>query len=111
MYPTALAGLALLYAALQHLRAPDRRRRAIVSELSWLVGLTSCLGFVTGVIMTFTHVGGCDPRDITAIALAGIGESMVNIGLGLVVLAIARILLVCSNRPATAADLTDPHAP
>ena len=56
MYPTTLAGLALLFAAIQWTREPDRRRWQIVRSLRGLTMLFSSLGFVTGVIKSFISV-------------------------------------------------------
>ena len=107
MFLTTFAGVALLFAAVQHART--RRNAVLVRELSWLVALTSGFGFVAGVVLTFTHVGGCDPRDLPAIALAGIGESLTNPALGLLVLAIARVIKALGATRSDA-ELADPHA-
>ena len=116
MYPTTITGLFLVIAAVQYARRPDSRRSGIVRTLSALTFLVSCLGFVTGVIKSFAAAPMLGPDDLGTVVVAGIGESLNNIGLGLALLIVASIITAVGRHRATShdascADLTDPHAP
>jgi hypothetical protein len=116
MYPTTLVGVILVIGAIQYARDPDRRRRAIVRSLGVLTLLTSCLGFTAGVIRSFLACGSVEPGEVGNVAVVGVGESLTNLGLGLVFLVLAWMLASIGafrtgGVPATPADLTDPHAP
>jgi len=116
MYPTALVGLVLVFGAIQYARDPDRGRLQIVRCLSVLALLTSCLGFVSGVIRSFIAGAGVDAKDLGNVVIAGVGESLTNVGLGLVVLVMAWILVTigayrAGSARASREDLADPHAP
>ena len=73
------------------------------------------VGFVTGVIKTFIASGQLtDPTERGGIVIIGIGESLHNVGLGLVLLVLATIGVVVglSRRPgkASGSELVDPLA-
>jgi len=104
MYPTTFIGLILLAAAVQYMRNPDRRRLLVLRHLNVLVGLSATLGFVTGTIRSFTSV----PADKTYYAVIGVGESLANIGLGLVILILARIIVALGAARASDGELVDP---
>src|SRR5688500_14010609 len=88
MYPTTIAGLILIYFALRYAAAPDATKNLVVRRLMLLTFLSGCLGFVTGVIKSFTSELSADfSRDV----VTGIGESLTNVGLGLVFLVAATI--------------------
>jgi hypothetical protein len=112
MYPTLIAGIILMFSAIQYARHPDRGRLRVVRFLGVLVILTSCLGFVTGVIKTCTGVTPELGPDLGMTVVIGVGESLNNIGLGLVWLVMATIVatLGASRARANGAELTDPHA-
>ena len=113
MYPTLVAGLILMYSAFQFARHPDPARLRVVRCLGVLVVLTSTLGFVTGVINTCTHVTPDLGPDLGMTVVIGVGESLVNIGAGLVWLVLATITATvgASRARSTGADLADPHGP
>ncbi len=90
MYPTAIAGLVLVVAACRYAAGPDARRRRVVAALAMLTFLVSCLGFVTGVIKSFQTATTLD-GDVGNVVVTGVGESLNNLGLGLVLLVIAGI--------------------
>jgi len=116
MYPTTIAGLFLVGAAARYAMRPERRRLAIVRTLALLTLLVATLGFVTGVIRTFTSAAGVDAHELGGCVVAGVGESLNNLGLGLVLLVIATLATVVgrlrSGAPAgtSGAELADPHA-
>ena len=87
MYPTLIAGLALGLTAFTYAARPDPRRRQIVKALAMLTFLVSCLGFTAGVIRTFLHAADADLGDL----VIGVGESLHNLGLGLMLLVLAGI--------------------
>ncbi len=114
MYPTAIAGLVLLFTAIQYARHPDRGRLALVRHLSVLTGLVATLGFVSGVVHCFTNIGSADPGDVQKFVVIGVGESLVNIGLGLFMLVASWVATSVGTSRAGSpgrADLHDPHAP
>jgi ABC-type phosphate/phosphonate transport system permease subunit len=83
MYPTLLAGLALLIASIQYARRPERRYVPLLLALGLFTLLAGSLGTITGV-MTCLHyyvgpVGGQDPMFIAA----GVEEALHNMALAL----------------------------
>jgi hypothetical protein len=116
MYPTTIVGLFVIIAAARYAMQPDRRRLAIVRTLSVLTFLVATLGFVTGVIRTFISAAGVDVHELGGCVVAGVGESLNNLGLGLVLLVIATLATVVGRvrsgaaAGAAGAELTDPHA-
>ena len=116
MYPTTIAGLFLIGAAARFAMRPERRRLALVRSLAVLTLLVATLGFVTGVIRTFTTAASVDAHELGGCVVEGVGESLNNIGLGLVLLVIATIATVVGRArsgasvAASGAELTDPHA-
>ena len=117
MYPTTIAGLVLLFAAVRYARQPDLIRREVVRRLAMLTFLVSCLGFVTGVIKSFVAAGADNMSpDLGRMVVGGVGESLNNVGLGLVLLIVASIATSIGAARAKAsprtlgAELTDPLA-
>ena len=109
MYPTTIAGLVLVFVSLQFARNPDARRLQVARSLGVLTLLVGVLGFVMGVIRSFTAVPPGD--DAGTVALMGTGESLANLGLALVALVIGRIATTIGLARGTAtprADLIDP---
>jgi hypothetical protein len=113
MYPTLIAGLILMFAAIQYARNPERARLRVVRSLGVLVMLTSMLGFVTGVIKTCTSVTPDLGSELGMHVVIGVGESLTNIGAGLCWLVMATVVATvgASRARANAAELTDPHGP
>jgi hypothetical protein len=102
MYPTTLMGILLLIGAVYYARKPEKRYLPVVVSLSVLTFLSGTLGFVTGVIKSIqsatngTFEG--NPQDIT---LEGVGESLNNVGLALVLLVLATILVTVGTLKAS----------
>jgi hypothetical protein len=115
MYPTAIVGLVLVAAAVQCARQPDARRFRLVRHLSVLTFLVATLGFITGVIKSFIAAGSAEPHELGGLVITGVGESLNNIGLGLVLLVIASIAASVgayrAGSRSDGAELTDPHGP
>ncbi len=91
MYPIAIAGLILVVASGLYARSPSARRKRVVSDLRTLTMLVAVLGCVTGVIKAFTSVGDAATGDVVRFAIIGLGESMMNVGFGLVLLVLSSI--------------------
>ena len=110
MYPTAIAGLVLIFTAWRFALAPSRTRLGLVKWLYVLTGLAGTLGFVTGVIKTMLAAGQLPPPDAVGTAMIGIGESANNLGLALTTMVLATIgVAVGHRRPAAnGSALVDP---
>ena len=110
MYPTAIVGIVLVFAAAQYARQPDRRRLELVIGLEALTLFVSCLGFVTGMIKSTVASG--ELADPVGTVIVGFGESLVNVGFGLAILTVASIGLAIGlyrgNRSSTTGALLDP---
>jgi hypothetical protein len=111
MYPTLAACIALVVASIAHVLHPERGR-ALVHQLTWLVSLLAVLGFLTGIIKCFCACADAPAYAIERFVIAGTGESLTNIALGLAVLAVARIVLTfgAARGGGEGAELADPHA-
>ena len=102
MYPTTIFGLVLVATALRH----PTQRIALVRALSVLTALSGALGFVSGVIKSFTSVAGLDAREAPIAALVGVGESLCNIGLALGMLLAAWLAIAVARARGDRAELT-----
>lgn len=87
MYPTTVVGVVLLFCAIQYARTP--RNLQLVKHLSVLTALVATLGFTSGLIHCFTSIGSADPGDFNKLVVIGVGESLVNVGLGIGMLVLA----------------------
>jgi hypothetical protein len=110
MYPTALIGIVLVIAAMHYAWHPVRASAVIVRRLAVLTMLSATLGFVSGVIKSFTAAGGNDWQ-IAKYVVVGVGESMTNLGLGLMLVTLATVFsTVAAFRARTlGVELVDPH--
>jgi hypothetical protein len=106
MYPTTIIGVALVLTAFGFGAKPDARRRELVRALATLTLLSSCLGFVAGVIKCCTAANELVPP---AVVVRGVGESLSNIGLGLVLLVLAGIGTAIGVARRTDTDRPDLH--
>lgn len=106
MYPTAIAGLVLIFCALRYASTPDAMRALVVRRLSMLTFLVGALGTVAGVIKSCTSA---EPALLGSVVI-GIGESLNCLGLALVTLVIAGIATTigAARRGANSAELADP---
>lgn len=115
MYPTLVVGIVLMIAAVRFAGNPARGRLATIVGLGTLTFLSSCLGFVTGVIRTLLCAGDLDPEKPGHVVIVGVGESLHNIGLGLMLLVLATIAVVLGlsrrgQRAEGGASAVDPHS-
>lgn len=111
MYPTLVSGIFLFVAAVRYARSADRAALPLLKNLSILTALVGSLGFVTGVIKTFTSCAGGSAGDIQQWVVVGTGESLCNVGLAMIALVMARIAMSIGSYRAgkTGASLVDPH--
>lgn len=111
MYPTAFVGIVLVISAVNFARHPERGGLPLVRRLGALVMIVASLGFVSGVVKSFTSLGDAEPAKAHVFALIGFGESLVNVGFGLFLLVIATAATCVGmfrDRSASS-ELTDPH--
>lgn len=90
MYPTALFGLLLIGASIRYAVKPEARVVPLQIALGLLTLFAGMLGFVTGLIATFSHMGNV-PGDGSSkwIPLIGAGESLHNVALALALVIVA----------------------
>ena len=88
MWPTLVFGLVMLVAALRHAVRPRAAATPLVVGLGVLTLVSGSLGFITGMIKSFMAIGGVGP-DQRYIALIGIAESLHNVALALILIALA----------------------
>lgn len=83
MYPTLLAGLALLIACVQYARRPEPRYVPLLVALGIFTLLAGTLGTITGVMTCLHFWAGPDSGHDPAIIAYGVEESLNNIALAL----------------------------
>jgi hypothetical protein len=92
MFPTAIMGVVLWLAAMRYARRPDRAALLVVALQSVVTLLCGTLGFVSGLIRTLACASsGERPEPLETIIAGGLGESLHNIGLALVMMVVAAI--------------------
>jgi hypothetical protein len=111
MYPTTFVGILLVACAVQYARDPRAQRTQIVRYMSLLTMLVASLGFISGVVKSLTNLPAGSEYVAGQFAAIGIGESLVNLGLGLFMLVVAwGAMSVGAQRASTTqSTLTDPH--
>jgi hypothetical protein len=90
MFPTAAFGLLLLAASVRYAATPERRFVPLLLSLGVLTLASGGLGFVTGVIKSFTALGVA-ATDASRIGLVGTGESLCNMALALAVVTLGAV--------------------
>ena len=112
MYPTLVAGVILVACALRYARSSDAAALPLLKHLSILTFMVGSLGFITGVIKTFTSCADASAADVQKLVVVGTGESLCNVGLALMALVMARAAIAVGawRSRAGAASLVDPHS-
>src|SRR5688572_17293126 len=90
MFPTFVFGLLALAAAVRYAVTPDRRFVPLQITLGTLTLVAGGLGFVTGVMKSFSAIGELPPED-RWIWMFGASESLYNVALALSLLTIAAL--------------------
>lgn len=93
MWPTLLFGLVLLAASLRYAYRPEGRLVPLLASLGLLTLFSGCLGFVTGIITTMKFVAQVKPEE-RYVALVGLGESLNNVSLALILCVLATLAVV-----------------
>lgn len=91
MYPTLVFGVLLIGASLRYAIKPEARFVPLQVTLGLLTLFAGMLGFVTGLITTFTHMDAVPADGNKWIPLIGAGESLVNLALALALVVMAVI--------------------
>lgn len=93
MYPTLVFGITLVAAAVHHAKHPGARQLVLVQNLRLATLLSGLLGSIFGLIHSLQGLGGLLPdQPHGKYALIGLGESINNIGLALVMILMATLV-------------------
>ncbi len=116
MYPTLVAAVVVVAAAVHYALRADPDRLRLVRNLQLLVLLVGVLGFTSGIIHAFTSLPEtATPYDAGRFAIQAIGEALSCVGLALVALVMSTVgTAVGAHRArgdAGGASLADPHRP
>src|SRR5438034_1027744 len=85
MYPTLGFGLLMIAVGAFYAARPERRFVPLLVALGVLTLAGGSLGFVTGVMKSFTAAADYQPRDMAgALAMKGTAESLCNLALALI---------------------------
>lgn len=89
MWPTLVVGLMMIGVSARYAVSPDRRFVPLIVASSVLTFLTGAIGFVTGLIATsqYYDMNAAPPN----VVVVGFGESLNDVGLALVLLAVGMI--------------------
>lgn len=90
MYPTLVIGVLMIGAAVWYAIRPEKRYFPLLVSFGLMTFISGCLGFVTGVINSFIHIGQVGP-DQRYVALIGVAESLYNMVFALVLIMLAVI--------------------
>ncbi len=92
MYPTAAFGLLLIAVAIRYAIKPESRYIPLQITLGLLTLFSGALGFTTGIITSFSAMGGV-PGDGSSkwIPLIGAAESLYNVALALALIIVGVI--------------------
>jgi hypothetical protein len=91
MIPTTVFGLLLVGAAVVYAVKPEKRFVPMQVSLGILTMMAGSLGFVTGLIKSLNAIHEVKPEE-RFIWLIGMGESLNNIGLALMLVVLAALL-------------------
>jgi hypothetical protein len=88
MIPTAIFGVLLVAAAVKYALSPEKRWVPLMLSLGLMTLFAGSLGFVTGMIKSCSAIGTAPP-DERYVTVIGLGESLHNIALALVLCLLA----------------------
>lgn len=92
MYPTAFFGVLMIGISIRYALQPDKRYVPLQVSLGIMTFLAGALGFVTGLIASFSHLDQV-PADHKWISLLGVGESLNNVALALALIQTAMLAI------------------
>jgi len=92
MFPTLVFGVLLLGAAVRYAVKPEARWVPLQLALAVLTFTTGLLGCVSGIIVTTQHLSELPAERVGLIGAIGVGESLHNVGLALVLMMLAGLL-------------------
>ena len=90
MIPTAIFGLLMLAASVRYAMSPEKRFVPLQISLGIMTMASGALGFVTGVMKSFSYLGQAAPDDRWIWTL-GVGESLNNVALALGLVTLAAV--------------------
>jgi hypothetical protein len=111
MYPTAIAGLVMIFTALRYALAPEAARALVVRRLSILTFFTGTLGFVVGVMKTFLSAHTLPGNEMISAVICGVGESLHNFALALCCLVLTGTAMAIGAARRTSKDPDELIAP
>lgn len=91
MYPTLLAGLALLATSIVYARRPERRYVPLMASLGIFTLIAGGLGFITGLMACLSRYGGPSAGHEPTLITFGIQEALHNIVLALLLSMLAAL--------------------
>jgi hypothetical protein len=91
MYPTFIAGLALLAASLRYASRPDPRYVPLMVSLGLFTLLAGSLGFVTGLMQALLHAEGLQATGAPPVLYLGIQEALHNTALALLMTTVSAL--------------------
>jgi hypothetical protein len=92
MYPTLLAGLALIATCLQYARRPDSRYVPLMLSLGVFTLMAGTLGFATGLMSMLRYYTSPGAEHGTFVLFAGFYESLHNVALALLLSTLGALL-------------------
>jgi hypothetical protein len=92
MYPTLIAGLALLAACVRYASRPESRHVPLMLCLGLFTLLAGALGFITGVMAMLGGVEGPQAEPPRGVLYLGLGESLNNVALALLLTTLSALL-------------------
>jgi hypothetical protein len=92
MYPTLLAGLALIATCIQYARRPQSRYMPLMLSLGVFTLMAGTLGFVTGLVSMLRYYTSLAVEERPTILLMGFYESLHNVVLALLLATVGTLL-------------------
>lgn len=92
MYPTTLAGFALILTCLQYARRPEARYVPLMLSLGLVTLMAGALGFASGIISVLRHYTGAGSDAPTSDLYVGFYESLHNVRLALIMSTLGAIV-------------------